>query len=238
MYELNSVSKHYGETSVLTNLSCSIPLDGLVVVMGPSGSGKSTLLRLLSFLEVPDTGDVRLNIDDKTFRSRDPQRPWPLITCVFQKQFLWPHLTLRENIALPLRASRMPECEQHVNSVIDLFAMSSFVERYPNEVSGGQAQRAALARALVLRPRLILIDEAHVGLDLEQQQVLNEYLLKLRDTGVSIIVVTHSLDFARAYADRIVVIENGNVAENGGKELLQSPTSRYLSRALGIGHRP
>ncbi|MDP2605453.1 MAG: ATP-binding cassette domain-containing protein [Deltaproteobacteria bacterium] len=234
MFILDNVEKHYGNVSVLKNISCQIPIDGFVVVMGPSGSGKSTLLRLLSFVETPDHGNVRLTLNGQEFESIKPTRPWPRVTCVFQKQFLWPHLTLRENIRLPLHAAGVHELESKLKSVINLFGMSAFVDRFPNEVSGGQAQRAALARALVLDPQLILIDEAHGGLDLEQQKILNDYLIKLRESGVALIIVTHSLEFARRYADRVVIVEDGTVTDVGTRDILERPRSPYLRRAIGL----
>jgi len=234
MYALIGVGKTYGDSPVLKNISCEIPLDGLVTIMGPSGSGKSTLLRLLSFLEAPDVGDLRLQIGQRRFESRGADQPWPMVTLVFQRQFLWPHLTLRENIALPLRAARRPNIEAKLRTVVDVFDMSSFVDRFPNEVSAGQAQRGALARAFVLDPQLVLLDEAHFGLDLEQQKILNDHLIALRDSGVALIVVTHSLDFARRYAERVVVVEDGTISEIGSKSILNQPRSAYLRRATGL----
>lgn len=234
MFILDNVEKRYGNVSVLKNISCKIPIDGFVVVMGPSGSGKSTLLRLLSFVETPDHGNVRLNLNGREFDSINSARPWPRLTCVFQKQFLWPHLTLRENISLPLHTAGVRELDSKLKSVIDLFGMSAFVDRFPNEVSGGQAQRAALARALVLDPQLILIDEAHGGLDLEQQKILNDYLIKLRESGVALIIVTHSLEFARRYADQVVIVEDGTVTDVGTRDILERPKSPYLRRAIGL----
>ncbi len=234
MYALDNVSKFYDRTCVLRDITAEIETDRFVFVLGPSGSGKSTLLRLLSFVEVPERGIVHLELDGHKFDSNKSERPWPQVTTVFQRQFLWPHLTLRDNISLPLRAAGTSDTKRRVHEVIDLFDMSRFVDRFPNEVSGGQAQRAALARALVLDPQVILIDEAHGGLDLKQQKILNDHLIDLRKSGVGLIIVTHSLDFARSYADRIVVVENGAITETGSKSVLDSPTSQFLQRALGF----
>jgi len=233
MFLLDHVAKSYGTSLVLHDISCQIPTDGFTFIMGPSGSGKSTLLRLLSFVETPDRGSVQLTLHGRQFTSDAPERPWPHLTCVYQRQFLWPHLTLRQNIMLPLRLHRNPSFEQRLRDVIALFDMSSFIDRFPNEVSGGEAQRAALARAFVLEPQLILIDEAHGGLDLEQQKVLNDYLLRLRDSGVALIVVTHSLTFASQYADTVIVVENGTITEVGARTIFKSPSSAFLRRVVG-----
>ncbi len=234
MYTLEHVMKSYGANTVLKDVNCRIPLDGLVTIMGPSGAGKSTLLRLLSFLEAPDFGYLLLQLDAHHFDSRKGDKPWPKVTLVFQRQFLWPHLTLRDNIALPLKTAGLPNICSRIEAVTNLFDMSSFIDRYPNEVSAGQAQRGALARAFALEPQVILLDEAHFGLDLEQQKTLNDHLIALRDSGVALVVVTHSLDFARKFADRIVVVENGSIVEVGGQVILKNPASAYLQRAVGL----
>src|SRR5438477_3102137 len=103
MYTLERVQKRYGDVQVFTDISCRIPTDKFVFVVGPSGSGKSTLLRILSMTETPSAGSVGLELAGERYHSAGPRRPWPTVTCVFQRQFLWPHLTIRENIALPLR---------------------------------------------------------------------------------------------------------------------------------------
>lgn len=234
MYRLDKLCKSYGETRVLLDISCELRTDGFVFVVGPSGSGKSTLLRLLSFVEMPDSGIVTLELGERRFGSPGSVRPWPKLTSVFQKQFLWPHLTLRDNIRLPLCCGHADDIDRSVQRVVDLFDMSTFIDRFPNEVSGGQAQRAALARALVLNPQLILIDEAHGGLDLEQQKIVNDHLLMLRNSGVGLIVVTHSLEFARKYADEVVVLENGTVTEIGSPAVFDRPTSGFLRRIIQL----
>src|SRR5712692_2724988 len=234
MYTLHRVHKSYGQTTVLKDLSGEIRTDGFVFILGPSGSGKSTLLRLLSFVEVPEQGSIHLDLGGRQLDSATSGRPWPQVTSVFQKQFLWPHLTLRDNITLPLRAAGARDIDRKLQMVIKLFGMSTFIDRFPNQVSGGEAQRAALARALVLNPELVLIDEAHGGLDLEQQKIVNEHLVTLRESGVGLIVVTHSLAFARKYADEVLVIEDETITELGPRTILDKPTSSFLRRVLGF----
>ena len=232
MYRLHNISKIYSGVTALDNVNCDINTDSFTFIMGPSGAGKSTLLRLLSFVELPDLGTVRLELDGHVFDSETPARPWPRVTCVFQKQFLWPHLTLYDNIMLPLRATHAADRDSRVRNVIDLLDMSTFVHRFPNETSGGQAQRAALARALALQPQLILIDEPHGGLDIVQQDALNTHLIRLRALGVGLMVVTHSVELARRYADQVIVVEDGRVTEVGSRDAFDNPTSRFLRRAI------
>lgn len=232
MYTLKNITKHYGGSVILSDITIDLPTNEFVFILGPSGAGKSTLLRLLSFVELPSEGKIELQLGQSRFSSLETQRPWPHLTTVFQRQFLWPHLTVRENVTLPLKAQGARDIEGRLKKVIRLFDMDSFLDRYPNEVSGGEAQRAALARALILEPKLVLIDEAHGGLDLIQQKVLNAYLLKLRSTGVGLIIVTHSIDFAKQYADRVVVLEKGQITESGGGAAFERPTSSFLKGVL------
>lgn len=232
MYTLNNIFKIYGQTIALNGISSLIPTNKFVVVLGPSGCGKSTLLRQLCFIEKPEKGDVQLDLKGSIFSSREQKRPWPRVTCVFQKQFLWPHLTLRENIELPMRRAEINNITHEISKVIDLFSMSAFIERYPNEVSGGQAQRAALARAFALRPELMLIDEAHGGLDLEQQHILNSHFILLKHSGVGLIVVTHSLEFAQKYADYVLILEDGKISESGPRTIFNNPISKFLKLAI------
>lgn len=232
MYTINNIFKIYGQTIALNGINANIPTNEFVVVLGPSGSGKSTLLRQMSFIENPEKGDVKLDLKGSLYSSRQPTRPWPRLTCVFQQKFLWPHLTLRENIELPMRYAEIDNIANKISKVIDLFDMSAFINRYPNEVSGGQAQRVALARAFALQPELMLIDEAHGGLDLEQQHILNSHFILLKHAGVGLIVVTHSLEFAQKYADYVVVLDEGVVSESGPRSLFKNPKSTFLQLAL------
>lgn len=228
MLTLENVTKAYGSVTALSGFDCTIPTDQFVIVLGPSGSGKSTFLRIASFLELPTEGTVQLELDGKTYTSKDTERPWPILTCVFQKQFLWPHLTLRQNIELPLAELNKKERNDRVAEVENLLEMRDFIDRYPNQVSGGQSQRGSLARALCLRPKLLLIDEAHTGLDIEQRETVNHHLIRLNNSGVGIILVTHSIDFASRFSDSVLVIQDGRAVEFGTRSILNSPKSRFL----------
>lgn len=219
-----SAGRRIGDTWVVADVTCTIDPGIITAILGPSGSGKTTLLRLLSFLDVPDAGTVSLG--DREAGIGSP--PWPQVTCVFQRQFLWPHLTLRQNIELPLIGLGQDERVARVDDVIKTFSMQRFVDRYPNEVSGGEGQRCALARAFALRPKFVLLDEAHTFLDLEQQAILNQHLQMLVGTGIGIGIATHSITFARRYASKLLVLEQGKLVEQGGPEILRSPSSRFL----------
>ncbi|HEY8966965.1 MAG TPA: ATP-binding cassette domain-containing protein [Candidatus Methylacidiphilales bacterium] len=220
---------------VLDGISLALRPGEIAAVVGPSGGGKSTLLRTLALVEKPDSGAIAVGRQAYAFpgAERTPP-PWPQLTVVFQQFFLWPHLTLRENIALPLRSAGKGEEEIAgiVAPLAETFGMADFIDRHPNTVSGGQRQRAALARALALKPQCLLLDEITSALDLEQSRILFDHLLALREQGLAIALVTHSLGFAREHADAVHFLDHGRIAESGTKEILASPQTERLKQFL------
>jgi len=231
MFAVEHLSKSYGRNHVLVDAGWTVVPGTACVVIGPSGAGKSTLIRCASLLEDPDAGTIVL--DELEYKFPSPSRrvdlPWPLLTVVFQQHFLWPHLTLYENIALPLR-ERMSRRQigETVDELTNLFDMSRFIRRYPNEASVGQQQRVALARALALRPKYILLDEVTSALDVEQIVKLLDHLTKLMERGIGIVIVTHLLGFARAILKQstqshFVFLENGRVSAAGNLATLDAP---------------
>ena len=228
----HAVSKLYSAQQILHDVSFRIPVSQITVIVGPSGAGKSTLLRILAFLEQPSRGYVSLAVGDEAFDSRRNLKPWPLITCVFQRQFLWPHLTIRQNIEVPIRKMCEPLVQKRVDDIINLFDIHHYMKRYPNQISGGEAQRVALARAFVLQPKLILVDEPHTGLDLLQQSIVNNYFCRIREEDMGLLVISHSIDFARRHADQILVLDQGRLVETGGCEILEAPVSEFLRSCL------
>ncbi len=220
---------------VLDGVSLSLHPGKITAIVGPSGGGKSTLLRLLALVEKPDSGTVTVDGTPYAFPGAEKTPPpWPRLTVVFQQFFLWPHLTLRENIALPLHTAGKSEEEiaEIIAPLTKTFGMEPFLDRHPNAVSGGQRQRAALARALALRPRCLLLDEITSALDLEQSRILFDHLLALREQGLALGLVTHSLGFARAQADTVHFLDQGRIAESGGKEILATPQTERLKQFL------
>jgi ABC-type polar amino acid transport system ATPase subunit len=235
MLAATNISKSYGRVHVLKDITLAIRPGKITVLLGPSGAGKTTLLKCMSFLEQPDSGDIRMNGSTFQFPLPKGQRiapPWPELTVVFQQHFLWPHLTIRENILLPLR--KRPDVSMvKFRDLIELFDMADFVDRYPNEASLGQRQRAALARAFVLNPKFILLDEITSALDVEQIHNLFLHLTELRRHGIGILLITHLLGFARALVDggdddEVVFLDDGQVVEKGGVEMFESPRSPRL----------
>lgn len=259
---INLVKSLRGQ-KIIDNVDVQLAPGEIGVIIGPSGSGKTTLIKLLALLEKPDSGKIVIDDQQMEFPSELNQLPpWPKVTVVFQQLFLWPHLTLLQNIKLPLtlrsgwknnerrqqtassldpnllkveRAANInPVQERRLEDLIELFEMQNFVNRYPNEASLGQRQRAALVRALVLQPQYLLLDEITSSLDVEQISIILSYLKRLSKKGIGIMLVTHLLNFAREAADKVIFIDGGQVIESGGREVLDAPTQDRVKKFLSV----
>lgn len=232
-----ALSKSFGENRVLDGVGVSVQPGRITALIGPSGGGKSTLLKVLAFLVPPDKGVV--SIDDREYSfpmavDTEPAPPWPKLTIVFQELYLWPHLTIRQNINLPLKDSRPPEVDRRVAELVGLFGIGEYIDRYPNQVSLGQRQRAAIVRAQALDPDYLLLDEITSALDVEHVAVLLELLKTLRDQGTGILLATHLIGFAKRAADRVVFLEHGKIVEEGGPDMLHSPKTERLEKFLSL----
>jgi ABC-type polar amino acid transport system ATPase subunit len=226
MFIARDIEKKLQGRTVVQASGLQLARGQIVGIIGPSGSGKTTLLRSLSLIEPPDAGTVE--IDDQTYvfpqsPQTPPPSPWPRLTVVFQQLFLWPHLTLRENLLLPLRAQMNAERQDLLDEVIAFFDMADFLDRFPSQVSGGQKQRLALARAIALQPHYLLLDEITSALDVEQIHKILEFLLLVRDRGCGILLVTHHLNFARQAANEILFMDHGRIIERGPPSILDAP---------------
>ena len=235
MLKAKNIHKSLGDKHVLQDIGISIKPGEITCVIGPSGCGKTTLLRALALLDYPDQGT--LVFDGKTYdfplKEKDIVPPWPKITAVFQSLFLWPHLTLRENIMLPAR-QRNEKSEDDLKGLIDLFEMGHFIDNFPNETSIGQRQRVALARALILNPKYILMDEITSALDVEQTAKILTKLVHLKERGIGIFLITHQLGFTRRTADQIVFLDAGKVVEQGSTDILSKPKTERLRQFLSM----
>lgn len=224
MLTAKNITKKYQGREVLAGITLDIEPGKITTLIGPSGAGKTTLLYTLSFVENPDKGEVVVDEKHYTFPvlSELEPIPSPAVMVVFQQLFLWPHLTLRENIELPLKINNI-KYEDQTKELIEAFGMKDFIDRYPNETSLGQRQRAALARAIALNPKYIFLDEVTSALDIEQVEALAIYLQKLKTRGMGIVVVTHLIHFAQRISDNIIFMDKGRIIERGGSELLSNP---------------
>jgi ABC-type polar amino acid transport system ATPase subunit len=231
------IHKSFGKVEILHEIDIQVQPGTITTIIGPSGSGKSMLLRCLALLDPPTSGTVTIDEQTVTF-PRDNHIPeqfaWPQLTVVFQQLFLWPHLTIRQNAVLPLRSRGIPSPEDRVDQIIKDFGISGLADRYPNEVSLGQRQLGAIARALALKPRYLLLDEITSALDVEYVAMILERLKNLRDEGVGLLLVSHFINFARHSANQIVFLDEGTLVEQGSPEILDHPRSSRLERFLGL----
>lgn len=235
MLACKDINISYGGRDVLHNVSIAVEPGKVTAIVGPSGAGKSTILRCLAFLESPSAGSVELDGSYYNYPlglNQATPEPWPKVTAVFQQLFLWPHLTLRKNILLPLELRNIGDAEARIKSLVDRFDMAEFIDRYPNQASGGQRQRAALVRALALKPSYLLLDEITSALDVEQAASIINHLADLKRDGIGILMVTHYLGFLQRAADTIIFMEDGMVVESGAREILGTPSSPGLKRFL------
>ena len=239
MISARNIHKTFEGHKVLNGIDIDIEPGKITCLIGPSGSGKTTLLRALGLLEYPEQGNIL--IDNKKYHFPLPKDkpeikkgPWPKVTVVFQSLFLWPHMTLRQNIALPAlnKKRSISNLDKKIDKLVEAFDMGAFIHRYPNEASLGQRQRVALARALILEPQYVLLDEITSSLDVEQIEKILSYLQMLRAEGMGVFLITHLLGFARRAADKIVFVDGGKVQEQGGPEILENPQSPRLKKFL------
>jgi len=233
MITVEKLFKSYAKTRVLHGIDHAQQRGEAVVLIGPSGCGKSTFLRCLNQLEIPDSG--RITIDGvtveggqppRTAREKEQQRQLRLRSgMVFQSFNLFPHLTVLENITLsPRVVKREPaaEAEARARALLVKVGLEAKAFAYPNHLSGGQQQRVAIARALAMEPRVMLFDEPTSALDPELRDEVLRVMLQLVEEGMTMIVVTHEMQFAREVADRILFFEGGRVLESGPPEQIFS----------------
>ena len=234
-----NIRKSYGDRNILCGISATFKPGTISAIIGPSGTGKSTFLRVLSLLEPANSGSIQ--IDDNEVCCSDSEEPlispWPHLTTVFQQLFLWPHLTIHENICLPVRKTDRVKPGGLVDQVMRDLLVTEFANRYPNQVSHGQRQRAAIARAIALKPSYLLLDEITSALDVEHVGIVLDYLQRLRDEGVAIVLITHLIDFARDAADQVIFMENGRIIESGTSSILSEPQTSRLADFLSLVDR-
>jgi ABC-type polar amino acid transport system ATPase subunit len=236
MIKCENLTKSFEGRKILNGINMTMEQGKITCLIGPSGGGKTTLLRALSLLEPADSGVMHIEGVRYDFPLDGPLRipPWPDVTVVFQSLFLWPHMTLRENIMLPAKRLGIKDAEDKLEDIVRFFEMEQFIDRYPNEASRGQQQRIALARGLMLHPKYIFLDEITSALDVEQVAKVLEYLQKLRDQGIGIFIITHLLGFAKRASDQILFLNNGVIEEAGGPEILERPKSERLKNFVQL----
>ena len=240
---IDRLTKYYGETLVLDDVSLAVAPHEVVCLIGASGSGKSTLLRCINRLVDFDHGAILLDgvpVDDPGFGAVGLQKR---IGIVFQSYNLFPHMTVLDNITLaPRRAHGLPrrQADANARALLALFGMSQFADSYPEQLSGGQQQRVAIIRSLASRPDVLLLDEVTAALDPELVGEVLSIIRGLKDDGMTMVIVTHEMAFARDVSDRVCFLADGRIIEEGRpRELMADPrhprTRQFLQRIIEAG---
>ncbi|WP_428642714.1 ABC transporter ATP-binding protein [Roseibium sp.] len=230
---IENVSKKFGEFTAVQNISLNIHRGEVFCLLGSSGSGKSTLLRMLAGFDAPTEG--RIVVDGEDISGKPPER-LP-VNMMFQSYALFPHMTVEKNIAYGLRRDGVSRAETRlrVDEMLEMVKMTSFAKRKPGQLSGGQRQRVALARCIVKRPKVLMLDEPLGALDKKLREETQQELLKIqKDLGLTYIVVTHDQEEAMTMADRIGIMNRGQIAQMGPpRELYEQPNSMFIADFVG-----
>ncbi len=233
---LANVNKSFGKLHVLRNLNLTIDKGEVVSIIGPSGAGKSTIIRCINYLEPIDSGDIYFDGELFDPRKTNIYKYREKIGMVFQSFNLFPHLSVLENISLAprmLKEASRSEAEENAKYLLDRVGLSEKIDSFPKELSGGQQQRVAIARALAMNPRVMLLDEITSALDPEMTSEVLKVVSDLASKGMTMIVVTHEMSFAKDVSRRVIFFEDGTVVEEGSpEELFQHPRNERTKRFL------
>lgn len=236
--DLHNVSKIFGTNRVLDGVSLSVGAGEVVSLIGPSGSGKSTLLRCINLLETVDEGAVLFDGVDISLPGYDANQVRRRIGIVFQSFNLFPHMTVADNINLAPRkvlGTQKADARQRVLELLSRFNLADKADAYPDQLSGGQQQRVAIVRALALQPEVILLDEVTSALDPELVGEVLDVISELKAAGMTMILATHEMSFARHISDTVCVLDKGSIIERGSPtDIFSNPqeerTRQFLSR--------
>lgn len=234
--ELRQLRKSFGTELVLDDVSLVVPEHSVTVLIGASGSGKSTLMRCVNLLEPIDDGQVLLDGTDITEVGTDPDQVRRRIGTVFQHLNLFPHLTVLENVTLAPRIVHgvtTAVAEQTAHELLQRFDLSAKADQYPDRLSGGQQQRVAIIRAVATNPRLLLLDEVTSALDPVLVGEVLDLVSELRADGMTMVVATHEMGFARRVADQVGFLHNGELRELGpAQQMIEAPVTSELQQFL------
>lgn len=233
MLSINNISKSFGDTRVIAGFSLNIFQGEFITLLGPSGCGKTTLLRLIAGFEKPDNGTILL--DDSDISHLPPEKR--LVNTVFQSYALFPHMTVFDNISFGLRLKKTnPDIViDKVNKALAQTRLTGLAQRFPHQLSGGQQQRVAMARAIINKPRILLLDEPLSALDARLRTEMQIELKRLqRELNITTVLVTHEQDEALSLSDRVVVMDQGKIAQIGDpREIYENPNSLYVAKFIG-----
>ena len=238
--ELRNVVKQFGDLTVCNGVNLDVEEGQMICLIGASGAGKSTLLRCINLLEYTEDGEIFLDGEDIAIPGLDPQAARKKIGMVFQNFNLFPHMTALENAMLAprrvYRKSRL-DLEGDVRSLFTRFGLADRMKNYPDQLSGGQQQRVAIIRALAMRPEVMLFDEITSALDPQLVGEVLDVLLQLKHQGMTMVLATHEMQFARQAADKICFLKDGKIIEEGTPDQIfgapkHAATKEFLARAL------
>ena len=245
MYSLDNIYKSFDNNQILKGVSLEIPKNKTTVLIGPSGSGKTTLLRCINLLEIPDSGTVNVNGSSMTFHegqkvkySSNEIRTIRMKTgMVFQNFQLFPHKTVLENIMegpITVLKKDRAECEKEALSLLEKVGLSDKRDAYPGQLSGGQQQRIAIARALAMKPELLLFDEPTSALDPELEVEVLNIIRRLVDEKQTIVIITHKMSFATEVADKVVFFDEGKILKEGTYTELEQSNIPRITQFLNM----
>ena len=237
--EVKNLKKQYGDNIILKDINLYINRGEVVSLIGPSGSGKSTILRCIVDLESITSGEILIegnNLTDKNVDKKIKKEILLKTGMVFQTFNLFPHLSVRNNIVKTLKLVKKietSEAETITKKVLDLVGLSDKMNSFPNELSGGQKQRVAIARALALQPDILLFDEPTSALDPELVKEVLDIIRKLKEQKITMLIVSHEMNFVREISDRVVVMEKGKILETGtSQQIFENPSSQRVKEFL------
>ena len=239
MIDIENLRKSFGDVEVLKGIDLTIKEKEVVVIIGPSGSGKSTLLRCMNYLEEPTSGEVSVDgivLDGEANINKVREE----VGMVFQRFNLFPHMTVLDNIMLaPIKVRHITkaEAEDTARKLLARVGLADKADAYSSQLSGGQQQRVAIARALAMKPKVMLFDEPTSALDPEMVGEVLDVMRKLAEEGMTMVIVTHEMGFAREVGDRLLFVDDGRIIEQGDpKEVFEHPqeerTRLFLSKVL------
>jgi polar amino acid transport system ATP-binding protein len=246
MVRLEGIHKRFGELEVLRGIDLEVVKGEVVCILGPSGSGKSTLLRCVNLLEPPEEGEIFIAGQDicKGPGSGTGEQSWELdfvrqrVGMVFQQFNLFPHKTVLENVTLAPRqvlGKSREECETKARALLERVGLGDKLRQYPERLSGGQQQRVAIARALAMEPQVMLFDEVTSALDPELVKEVLDTMRELAEEGMTMLVVTHELGFAKEVGDQVVFMDGGVIVEQGEPaQVLDAPRQERTKQFLGL----
>lgn len=240
MINVQDLHKSFGKNDVLKGISTTIHDGEVIAIIGPSGSGKSTFLRCINLLETPTSGKIVINGQDITEEKTNLMKVREKVGMVFQHFHLFPHKTVMENLTYaPMKVSKLSkvEAEKRGAELLKQVGLSDKKDEYPNRLSGGQKQRVAIARALAMEPEIMLFDEPTSALDPEMVKEVLDVMKSLTKTGMTMLIVTHEMGFAREVADRVFFLDGGHLIEDTApQEFFKNPSTQrakdFLEKVL------